>query len=125
MVSVAIQRPEKRRFPRFPVGGSVKGRVRAFYDASLINVSLGGALIEHAQIVRPGGQSYLILLLNGREVSLRCFVPWSHVNRPELQPDGERALIFHTGLQFLDPPEEARQILSNYIDSLRDALRVV
>lgn len=124
-MSVERQLPEKRRFQRFPVGGSVKGRVKAFYEASLMNVSLGGALIEHAQIVRPGGTSYLILLLSGREVSLRCFVAWSRVNRPEVQPDGERALIFHSGLQFLDPPQEAQQLLNNYIDSLRDALRGV
>jgi hypothetical protein len=84
-----------------------------------MNVSLGGAQIEHAQIVRPGGASYLILLLHGREVSVRCFVAWSHVDRPEMQPDGERALIFHSGLEFLNPTDEAQQLISDYIDTLR------
>lgn len=123
MGSVEREWPDKRRFPRFPVGGRIKGRVRALYDASLMDVSLGGALIEHAQIVRPGTVSFVILFLQGHPLSLRCQVVWSQVDRPELQSDGERALIFHTGLQFVDPPQEAQQLLSDYIDALREALR--
>jgi len=115
--------PEKRRYSRFPVGGRIKGRVRALYDASLMDLSLGGALMEHAQIVRPGTNSFVILFLQGRPLNLRCHIVWSHVDRPELQTDGEKALIFRTGVEFLDPPEEAQRLLSDYIDSLRDALR--
>jgi hypothetical protein len=89
-----------------------------------MNVSLGGALIENDQIIRPGSTSFLLLFLHGHPVSLRCRVTWSRVDRPELQPDGEKALIFRTGLEFLDPTEEAQQSLSDYIDSLRDTLRV-
>jgi hypothetical protein len=124
MPSVERHLPEKRRYTRFPVGGRIKGRVRAFYEASVMNVSLGGALIEHDQIIRPGSTSFLLLFLHGHPVSLRCHVTWSRVDRPELQPDGEKALIFRSGLEFLDPTEEAQQSLSDYIDSLRDALRV-
>lgn len=115
--------PDKRRFPRFPVGGRIKGRVRALYDASLMDLSFGGALIEHDQIVRPGTTSFVVLFLQGHPLSLRCQVVWSQVDRPEVLPDGERALIFHTGLEFLNPTEEAQQLLSDYIDSLREALR--
>ncbi|MFQ5988742.1 MAG: PilZ domain-containing protein [Candidatus Methylomirabilales bacterium] len=111
--------PEKRRYPRFPVGGRIKGRVRALYDASLMDVSVGGALIEHAQIVRPGSTSFLILFLHGRPVNLRCSVVWSHVDRPELQPDGERALIFRTGLEFLESTDEILRLLSDYLEMLR------
>lgn len=88
-----------------------------------MDVSLRGALIEHAQIVRPGTISFVILFLQGHPLNLRCHVVWSQVDRPELQPDGERALIFRTGVEFLDPPEEAQRLLSDYLDSLRDALR--
>lgn len=88
-----------------------------------MDVSLRGALIEHAQIVRPGTTSFVILFLQGHPLNLQCHVVWSQVDRPELQPDGERALIFRTGVEFLDPPEEAQRLLSDYLDSLRDALR--
>ncbi len=110
--------PERRQHPRFVVGGGTKGRVTA-YEVSLLDVSLGGAMIEHAQIVRPGTLSYLILPLQGREVSLRCRVIRSVVHRPEMQPDGERMLIYRTGLEFVEPSDETRKVISEYIDSLK------
>ena len=48
---------ERRRHPRFVVGGKTKGRMTAIYDASLVDISLGGAMVEHAHIVRPGTRS--------------------------------------------------------------------
>jgi hypothetical protein len=44
----------------------------------------------------------------------------SVVNRIELQPDGEQALIYHTGLEFLDLSEETRQVISDYIQSITE-----
>ncbi|MGH7479270.1 MAG: hypothetical protein ACREJ8_06745, partial [Candidatus Methylomirabilales bacterium] len=44
----------RRQFARFFVGGKAKGRVTAIYDAVVLNLSIGGSLIEHAHVVRPG-----------------------------------------------------------------------
>lgn len=113
--------PVSRQHPRFIVGGKKKGRVSTAYESSLLNISLGGALIEHAQVVlRPGALSILELELQGKRVSLRCRVVRSVVKRPEIQPDGERAIIYHTGLEFLDLPEETRQVLCDYIQSITE-----
>lgn len=110
-----------RRYFRFVVGGKKKGRVTGDYEASLLNISLGGAMIEHAEVVvRPGTISLLDLDLQGKRVSLRCRVAWSIVKRPEKQPDGERALIYNTGLEFLDLPEDTRRAISDYIQSITD-----
>lgn len=43
-----------RRHPRFEVEGRIKGRVTGLHDASLVNISLGGVLVEHIQVVQPG-----------------------------------------------------------------------
>ncbi len=110
--------PDTRRHPRFTVGGKTKGRVTADGEASLINISLGGVLIEHSQVVRPGTISSLDLDLQGKRVNFRCRVVRSVVNRAEVQPDGERAMIYHTGLEFFDLSEETRQVICDYIQSI-------
>ena len=109
-----------RRYPRFNVGGWMKGRIAPDYEASLWDLSLGGARIEHAEVVRPGSVSYLYLPLLEGGVKLRCRVAWSAVNRPEMQPDGESTVIYHTGLEFLDLSEKTRSVISEYIQSITE-----
>ena len=118
--AAAKDSPSQRQHARFVVRGQVKGRVTSVYEAYILNISLGGALIEHAYVVRPGSSSSLDLDLQGKRLSLRCRVARSVVHRGELQPDGERALIYHTGLEFIDAPKETRLMISNYIQSVID-----
>jgi len=108
----------QRQHARFVVRGKVKGRITSVYDAYILNISLGGALIEHAHVVRPGSSSSLDLDLQGKRLSLRCRVARSVVHRVEVQPDGERALIYQTGLEFIDAAKETRLMISNYIQSV-------
>ena len=111
---------ERRRFSRVMVGCKTKGRVTAIYDASLVDISHGGVLIEHVQVVRPGTTSSLDLDLHGKRLSLRCRVARSVVHRTEMQPDGEQTLIYHTGLEFVDLPEETRRVVCDYVQSIID-----
>lgn len=111
---------ERRRFSRVIVGYKTKGRVTAIYDASLLDISHGGVLIEHVQVVRPGTTSSLDLDLHGKRLSLKCRVARSVVHRTEIQPDGEQTLIYHTGLEFVDLPEETRRVVCDYVQSIMD-----
>lgn len=108
----------RRQYARFVVGGKTKGKVTAVCDAILLNISVGGSLIEHSHVVRPGAISLLDLELMGKRLSLRCRVARSVVARTETQTDGERELIFHTGLEFLHPSEDTRMVISRYIQSI-------
>lgn len=108
----------RRKHPRFVAKGETKGRVAAVSDAVLLNISLGGALIEHAGVVRPGTPSSLELDLHGKRIRLRCRVARSVGNRIEVQPDGEQELVYHTGLQFVEPSDETLQVIGDYIQSL-------
>lgn len=108
---------DRRQYPRSLVRGGLKGRF-TFDEAVLINVSLGGAVIEHAQIIRPGIRSDLRLFLLGRDVSLRSHVVRSVVHRRERQPDGEETLLYRTGLEFLELSDEAQQLISDFIQWL-------
>lgn len=110
--------PDRRQHGRFVVGGGTKGRVTSIYDARILDISPGGSLIEHAHLVRPGTMSSLDLDLLGKRMSLKCRVARSVVHRSEVQPDGEQALIYRTGLEFLHPSDETRQVISDFIRSI-------
>ncbi len=109
---------DRRQHARFVVGGRTKGRVTATYDARILDISPGGSLIEHAQVVRPGTLSCLDLELLGKRMSLKCRVARSVVHRSEVQPDGNNELIYHTGLEFLDHSHERRKLIIDYIQSI-------
>jgi hypothetical protein len=111
---------DKRRYPRFVVGGKSKGRLTTTYNAILINISLGGALVEHPDIVRPGTTAYMDIALQGKELRLKCRVTRSVVYRTQMLESGERELIYHTGLEFLDPPRETLDLIARYIETLPD-----
>ena len=109
---------ERRRYPRVNVGGRTRGRVNAVHDVSLLDISLGGALIEHAQVVQPGIAFDLVLTLVGKKLRLRCRAVRSVVSRSEGQPKGGQKLIYRTGLEFLQPTAETQQVIGDYIRSI-------
>jgi hypothetical protein len=111
---------DRRQSVRFFVAEKTKGRVTSAYEALLMNISRRGALIEHDDVVRPGSTSSLELELNGSKVKLRSRVVWSAVVRQGLNADSEIALIFNTGLEFLDLSEETQQLIGDYIDSMAE-----
>ncbi len=114
---------DKRRYPRFVVGGKSTGRLTTTYTATLVNISLGGALVEHPDIVRPGTISFMDITLLGKEVRLKCRVTRSVVYRTQMLESGERELIYQTGLEFLDPPRETLDLIARYIETLPDGKR--
>lgn len=111
------ERAEGRRYPRF-IGGEANARIAAGYEASLLNISLGGALVEHAYLVHPGTVSSLVINVNGRAMKLRCRVVRSAVHRLEVQQDGQGDVIYHSGLEFLEPSGEAQQMISDCFQTM-------
>ena len=111
---------DRRQSVRFAVTEKTKGRVTSVYEALLMNISHNGALIEHDEVVRPGSTSSLELELNGKKVKLRSRVVWSAVVRQGFNVDSEMALIYNSGLEFLDLPEETQHLVRDYIDAMTE-----
>jgi len=109
---------ERRRHPRANVGGRKKGKVNATYDVSLLDISLGGSLIEHVQVVQPESTFELGLILQGQKMKLSCRVVRSAVHRSEGGSRGGGKLIYRTGLEFLDVSDGAREAIGDYIRSI-------
>ena len=94
--------PVKRRFPRFTVLGKVAGKIVATHEATLLNLSLGGALIEHPTMVRLGSLSQLMLPSAKGDIQIDCRVVRSMLVRQERRGQ-DTLVIYQTGLEFRDP----------------------
>lgn len=107
-----------RRFPRINVLGGLSGTVSVQQDVALIDLSEGGARLEHAGRFRLGSICFLGLPGPGGEILLKARVVHSGVSRTTSSPGDEPALLYWSGVQFLDMSPEAieaiRQILATF-----------
>ena len=111
--------PIQRRHLRWRVWGP-EGRIAPHHTASFLNISQGGALIEHWHPVRPGSLLFLSIVVDEREVRLKCRVVWTEVQSFEVWPTGKKEHVYRTGLQFLGLSAKSRELISDYIGSLRE-----
>ncbi|MFQ5989612.1 MAG: PilZ domain-containing protein [Candidatus Methylomirabilales bacterium] len=110
---------DQRRHPRWRVWGP-EGRIAPNHAASFLNISQGGALIEHLHPFRPGSLLFLTILVHETELRLKCRVVRSEVQSYEVWPTGKKEHVYQTGLQFLGLSEDSRGLISEYIGSLKE-----
>lgn len=110
----------RRRYPRYVLRARTRGRLTGSDDVLLIDISLGGARIEHDEFIRPGMISPLDLDFRDRRIRLWCRVVWSMVVGQDMDLDGEGSMIYHTGVEFHNLSEESRQVLNDYVQALID-----
>src|SRR3970040_17318 len=92
---------EKRRYPRWAVEARLTGRFGYIPKVSVVDMSLGGTLIEHATELEPGIISLLNLLFPGHEATQKCRVVRSDIQGLQVLPIGTQALMYRTGLEFI------------------------
>lgn len=123
---------DRRRDLRWGVRGRPPGRMTPLHKAtyqtvSLVDISMGGALIEHSTQVGPGTLVFLtplIHMLQGWKAGFMCQVVRSVVDRYDVDPSGRRDLVYRMGLKFLAPSEVSRRVIVEYIaDGTIDSLR--
>ncbi len=110
---------KRRRYRRWLVGGRLPTRVGGIPKVSLVDISLGGALVEHSNLIRPGTISFLILSFQRQEEVLKCRVVRSVGHRYEVWPSGERDLVYQTGLEFVNLSEASLKLIDKSIESLK------
>lgn len=113
-----MQTEDKRRHIRCHVGKRLTGRIHSNDEAFILDISRGGALIEHTNLIRPGTLSFLTLSVDGYEVSLTCRVIRSALYRYEVRPTGEREHVYRTGLEFSAFSEDSRRLLDESLDAI-------
>ncbi|MFQ5846868.1 MAG: PilZ domain-containing protein [Candidatus Methylomirabilales bacterium] len=107
---------DRRKLPRFRII-SVGGSITTPVEADVLNLSMGGALVEHQGTLRVGSECTLNVPLAGAPVNIRCHVAHSTVDHRATGPAGEGLLFYRTGLEFLELSREAKEILATLIRS--------
>lgn len=108
---------DNRRHFRWPVDGP-EGRIAPNHRVSLLDISQGGALIEHSHLFRAGTLLFMTVFLGNQDVGLKCRVVRSLVYRYEVRPTGEHDHFYRTGLEFLNVSDDSRHLMDEYIDLL-------
>lgn len=107
---------DRRRLPRFRTA-NVGGFIIPPAEADVINLSMGGALVEHQGALRVGSQCTLTLRVPEATVRIKCHVAHSRADHRASGPSGEGLLFYRTGLQFLELSPEAEHVMAAVIRS--------
>lgn len=107
---------ERRSHNRLAVGGRLEARISATRKrAYVVDISRGGALVEHLNIVPPQSISFLTLFFPEHEVRLKCRAIRLQAHRYEVWPSGERGWVYRTAVEFLEAPGASPQVIGEYI----------
>ncbi len=103
---------ERRRAPRVEVGGRTQGKIKQVIEASLLNVSTLGALVEHTHPIVIDQRYEVTFHLGPRDVTFQAKAVRSVVSGSQPLPGGKSRLVYQTGLEFLDArPEDVDLII--------------
>lgn len=91
---------EKRAVPRTTLAGHLPVRVRDGREVHLLDLSRGGARIEHLDLFRPGAACPLELPPPFGSLTLPAQVVWCRVIGRKRRPGGEWHLVSRSGLRF-------------------------
>ncbi len=112
----------ERQHPRIPVPGNVKCRFVPAWNVQLIDISLGGARLEHQGLLKPGGVSRLVISHTKIEVELPCKVVWSKVIGSK-DVGGTRELLCQSGVKFQGLNNEKEASLARLLESFASHAR--
>lgn len=108
----------RRRFPRVKVLGKVTAKI-SLQEIPLLDLSEGGARLEHAWRF-PLKTIYTLHLPSPQgELALTCRVVHSAVSRTVLSSDGERTVLYKSGVEFLGLDQETLPALRQCLERLK------
>lgn len=109
-------RDDRRKLPRFRTT-NIGGYIIPPAEADIINLSMGGALVEHQGALRVGSMCTLTLMVPEAAVRIKCHVMHSMVDHRATGPQGEGFLFYRTGLEFVELSTDAEHIMAALIRS--------
>ncbi len=105
------QSPSKRRYGRLTFREPIRDQLTMDHDVRVLDLSLGGARVEHLTVLRPGGNCHLRLPLRSQTMVLNCQVMWSRAVSVSGRPSGEAGMVYHSGLMFTPLTLEVETLL--------------
>lgn len=108
--------PGKRRYARLALKEPVNEQITATHDVHILDVSVGGARVEHTTILRPGSACHLRLPLKPEALTVQCRVIWSKVIGRATGESRGTGLLYQSGLEFAGMPPGAQGVLSAFLE---------
>ncbi|HSD52110.1 MAG TPA: PilZ domain-containing protein [Candidatus Methylomirabilis sp.] len=109
---------ERRGTPRLPITAYVGAWARATLEVRLVDLSVKGARIEHADLLRPGSECAFQFPPAIAPLVLTARVVHSTVVDTTQNADGERRLRYQSGLQFVGVSPDQRSMLEGVVERL-------
>lgn len=108
--------PGKRRYARLALKEPVSDQITTTYNVHILDVSLGGARVEHTSILRPGSACHLRLPLKPEALTVQCRVVWSKVIGRATGESRGTGLLYQSGLEFAGIPPGAQGALAAFLE---------
>jgi len=109
------EHPTRRKHARLTFAEPASGAITSSHEIQVIELSQGGARIEHSMVLRPGSSCYLRLPLSEGILTANCIILWSRVVDRAASQQGGSGLLYHTGVQFGNLTREAQALLDAYV----------
>ena len=111
---------DKRRVQRIDLESPVSACF-SNVEVSLLDLSTSGARIEHPAPMKTGRQARLEFSLRGSLVEVLCEIVRSRLQKSNVR---QGAIVYQSGLRFVDPAEPSRVTVRQIIASIvTDRLR--
>ena len=110
--------PRKRRHARLTFKEPVSGDITASHEVHILDLSLGGARVEHTMVLRPGSTCYLRLPLQPQVVTVLGRVIWSKAVGLAAGDRAGSGLLYHSGLEFGNLAQETQALLAAFLQDL-------
>ncbi len=105
----------KRRYARLTLSEPMVDQVTASHDVAILDLSKGGARVEHTMMLRPGSACHLRLPIRTRSVMVVCNVVWSKaVGFADASQGG--GVLYQSGLEFARLTMETQAILTAFLE---------
>ena len=109
---------DRRRRIRVNLPANLRASMGLAADVRVLNLSPGGAMIEHLDRLAPGQIYMLTLRLGGVDLRLRSRVVWCQVHGLPNPPTGEGEICFRSGLKLSNIPEGAEVHIRHHLATL-------
>ena len=107
----------RRQHARLTFSEPVSAAVTSSHDVNILDLSLGGARVEHTIILRPGSSCYIRVPIRQRVLTVNCRIVWSKAISRTGGETGESGLLYHSGVQFGSMAQDTRTMLMAYLDN--------
>jgi len=105
----------KRRHARLTLSEPLLDQVTSSHDVAILDLSMGGARVEHSMMLRPGSTCHLRLPLKMRNVMVICAVVWSKAVGLA-DPNQGGGILYQSGLEFSRLTTETQALLQAFFD---------